>query len=214
MIHLTKGQLLFDNPGMVVCDNTGYYDDGSSVLCAMVYAPDEPVSRFEAKFIAFGSMVYNIAEPEKLLEEIKKIDPETLFGKNNGQVNADKIVEKIQMVESQDTVPANNEKKEDDSESEPEVVENATSTAPIINNNDQNIPVTEDVLGTSTTTVSTSSTTPVVVDDVPPVVVPSDIPPQVEEVVPVIENVIEELGNVSEVIEQVVDTNTAGGTAN
>lgn len=209
MIHLTKGQPLFENPAMVIYDNTGHYDDGATILCAMVYAPDEPVCRYEAKFVAFGSMVYNIAEPEKLLEEIRKIDPETLFGKNNGQVNADKIVEKIQMSESQDAVPESNEEKDDDSDEavEVDVVENnATSTEAIVNSDDQNIPSSEEVLGTATSTVSTSSTTPTGIEDSQPALTPSDVTPQVEEIVPVIENVIEELSNVSEVIEKVVDT--------
>ncbi|MEY4602506.1 MAG: hypothetical protein RL292_447 [Candidatus Parcubacteria bacterium] len=103
MIYLTKGQQLFDNPGMVVYDQTGYYDDGSSVICAAAYAPEEPLCRYEAKFIAYGNLVYNITDPEKLMEQVLEIDQKSLFGKNNQDVATDKVVENIQTVDSADT---------------------------------------------------------------------------------------------------------------
>ncbi len=102
MIHLEKGQKLFENEGMVMYDQTGYYNDDDSVICAMVYAPEEPVCRYEAKFVAYGSNVYNITDPEKLMEEIKKIDPETLFGKKNENVREQQIVDSIQTNVSED----------------------------------------------------------------------------------------------------------------
>lgn len=95
MIFLTKGQTLYDNPGMVIYDQTGYYEDGDSVICAAVSFPEEPVCRYEAKFIAYGSMVYTIADPDLLLEEVKKINPDTLFGKTNADRALDKLVNDI-----------------------------------------------------------------------------------------------------------------------
>ena len=62
MIYLTKGQKLLDSPGMVVCDPTGYYNDGDSVACAAWHMPEEPICRYEAKFIAYGGMVYEITD--------------------------------------------------------------------------------------------------------------------------------------------------------
>lgn len=43
MIYLTKGQKLFNNEGLVVYDPTGYYEDGATVVCAMIFNPEEPV---------------------------------------------------------------------------------------------------------------------------------------------------------------------------
>lgn len=113
MIHLTKGQALFENPTMVVYDPTGYYNDGDPVVCASVVAPEEPICRYEAKFVAYGGMVYTIADEEKLMEEVIKIDPENLLGKNNEDVALDKMVENIQTVATEEipttTVPENTE---------------------------------------------------------------------------------------------------------
>ncbi len=100
MIYLTKGQKLFNNEGLVVYDPTGYYEDGATVVCAMIFNPEEPVCRYEAKFIAYGDQVYNISDEEKLVEEIKKIDSETLLGKTKEEVTADKLVQDIQTVDS------------------------------------------------------------------------------------------------------------------
>jgi hypothetical protein len=114
MIYLTKGQKLFNNEGMVVCDPTGYYEDGVTVACAVFHSPDEPVFRYEAKFIAYGDQVYNIADEKKLMEEILKIDPESLFGKTNAEVVVDNLVNEIKTVDSptpeltQDAVDINN----------------------------------------------------------------------------------------------------------
>jgi hypothetical protein len=101
MVYLTKGQKLFENDAMVVYDQTGYYEDDASVICAMAFAPEEPVCRYEAKFVAYGGMVYAISEPEKLLEEVIKIDPKSLFGKSNANLAADRVVENIQTVDSE-----------------------------------------------------------------------------------------------------------------
>jgi hypothetical protein len=209
MIYLTKGQPLYDNPGIVVCDNTGYYEDGSSVLCAMAFAPDEPVSRFEAKFIAFGPMVYNISEPEKLLEEIQKIDPQTLFGKNSAEIKLDKAIEKIQTVESEENNPSPAEEAPsdvaDDSEENNQIIPDPAQPEPTPSQ-------TPEVVDLATSTVPVSSTTPVIDADIPSVASTTDpVIPVVEEVVPVLENVIDQLSDVSETIEQVVDTTQATG---
>ncbi len=122
MIYLTKGQTLFENPSMVVFDSSGYYEDGIPVICASLLNPDEPVCRYEAKFVAYGSQVYSISDEEKLLEEVLKIDGATLLGKTSEDVDVDKMLEKIETGSPEDTA-----KKEDlvteDSIKEPELVE-------------------------------------------------------------------------------------------
>ncbi len=95
MIYLTKGKTLVDNPGMVVFDSTGYYNDGDSVICASAGSPEEPVCRFEAKYITYGSVVYSVSNPEELMAEILKMDPVSLFGKDSHEIAVDKMVEKI-----------------------------------------------------------------------------------------------------------------------
>jgi hypothetical protein len=100
MIYLTKGQKLFDNPSLVVYDQTGYYNDGDSVICAGVTSPNEPVCRYEAKFVAYGGIVYSVADSDALMEQILAIDPKTLFGKDSQQVAVDKMVEAIVPQES------------------------------------------------------------------------------------------------------------------
>ncbi len=95
MIYLKKGQTLADNPGMVVYDPTGYYNDGDSIVCAPVFAPEEPACRYEAQYIAYGGMIYSVSNPDELMEQILKIDPETLFGKDSKQVALDKMVDQI-----------------------------------------------------------------------------------------------------------------------
>jgi hypothetical protein len=95
MIYLKKGQAIFDNPSMVVYDPTGYYDDGTSVICAPVFAPEEPACRYEAKYIAYGGIVYAVSNEEDLLKQILEIDPKSLFGKDSKQVAVDKIIDTI-----------------------------------------------------------------------------------------------------------------------
>ena len=95
MIYLKKGQPLFDNPGMVVYDSTGYYNDGDSIVCAPVFAPEEPACRYEAQYIAYGGMIYSVSDQDELMKKILELDPKTLFGKDSQQVAVDKIVEQI-----------------------------------------------------------------------------------------------------------------------
>lgn len=164
MIFLTKGQPLVDNPGLVVCDPTGYYNDGDSIACAPYHMPDEPIYRYEAKFIAFGGMVYEITDEEKLLEEVKKLNPETLFGKNKEEVAIDKIVENIVKQESSEYVsnPVNEEPTVEEVVLPPTTepvelpaveIDNSSTTTPIIT------PVSEPILN-----LDTSTTTPAVVE--------------------------------------------------
>lgn len=214
MIHLEKGQKLFDNQGMVVYDQTGYYNDGDSVICAMVYSPDEPSCRFEAKFIAFGNIVYSISDPEKLLEEVKKINPETLFGKNKEEIAVDKMVENIKVAESEDLSVSENIPEE-----EAVLGENTENQAMIEEEVVQEVVVPEEIIpepsatNTSSTTPATVEVTDIVTEPVvEPVVEPVIEPvsePVIDQVIPVIDNVINDLNKISDVIESVTDTSTS-----
>lgn len=82
MIYLEKGQFVAENDDLVVCDLTDTYLDTDMVLCAKKDTPDEPYCKFEAKFIAYGGVVYAVSDEEKLLEEVKKNDPDTLLSVN------------------------------------------------------------------------------------------------------------------------------------
>lgn len=155
MIYLTKGQKLFENPSMVVYDPTGYYNDGDSVICAGATSPNEPACRYEAKFVAYGGIVYSVADPDALMEQILAIDPKTLFGKDSQQVAVDKMVEEI--------VPQESGVLTEDATTE--VIDTATTTPQI------NVPQTStttpqvnlpETPQTSTTTpeINTSTTTP------------------------------------------------------
>lgn len=95
MIFLTKGQTVINNPGLVVYDQTGYYEDGDTVVCASVLSPEEPVCRYEAKYIAYGGMVYSVTNEEELMKEILKMDAETLFGRDRSQFNADQLLKRV-----------------------------------------------------------------------------------------------------------------------
>ena len=123
MIYITKGQILFDNPSMVVCDQTGYYNDGDPIICASAQTPDEPACRYEAKFIAYGGNVYSITDSEKLAEEILKTDPASLFGKDGQAIAEEKMIENIEKVDTQikpeETIPE--PEIEPETEQEPEI---------------------------------------------------------------------------------------------
>lgn len=185
MIYLQKGQPLFENKGMVVCDETGYYEDGATVVCAPLFAPDEPACRFEAKFIAYGSQVYNITDQDKLMEEINKIDPKNLLGKSTEEVSIDNMVKNIQTTESsQDTgtdasIPTITDQGTPDITQSELPQDNTSTTTPQVNSFDTTV-VPDTDTGTST----------------------------VDQVVPKIENVIEELKQVSDVVEQAVATSS------
>jgi hypothetical protein len=183
MIYLTKGQALFDNPGMVVCDQTGYYEDASSVICAVAYAPEEPVCRYEAKFIAYGNLVYSITDPEKLMEEVIKIDPKSLFNKSSQDVAVDKVVNNIQTVESSDV--------------------DETAKTPIINPEQ-----VDDALASTTSPVVVDNTFPTTtpVTTEPQKSIVPEVSTKIEEIVPVVESVIEDLTKVSEIVESVSTT--------
>lgn len=173
MIFLTKGQTLYDNPGMVTYDPTGYYEDGDSVICAVAAFPEEPVCRYEAKFVAYGDMVYNIADPDALLEEVKKINPDTLFGKTNTEKVASDIVNNIQMADSQNPT----------TESVEIPTEEVASSTPSIDLPTEPTPITD----VSTTTQAVS---PVDVSTTTPAL---PIPEETAPSVPNIEQVIESL---------------------
>lgn len=134
MIYLTKGQKLTDNPSMVVYDQTGYYNDGDSIICASAAMPNEPLVRYEAKFIAYGGMVYSISNTDELLAEVMKLDPDSLFGKDSKQVAVDKVVEDIVPQESGDTPSTEQVEETEVTENTEtsEVAESATTTPPII----------------------------------------------------------------------------------
>lgn len=168
MIYLKKGQTLFDNPGMVVYDQTGYYDDGTSIICAPIFAPEEPACRYEAKYIAYGGVVYSISNEEELLKQILELDPKSLFGKDGKQVAIDKVTDNI-VTQATSEVPDESQKEKDEEkvvEEEPEPVVETPTTTP-------EETVTED-----------ASVTPPVVDVTPT----TDLPPTTtppEELLPV-----------------------------
>jgi len=149
MIHLKKGQVLKDNPTLVVYDPTGYYRDEDSVICASVSLPEEPVCRFEAKYVAYGGIVYSISNPEELMAEVLKIDPETLFGKTNENIAVNKMVEEIIPQESGEA-----------QQSEPEKIVEEDVTIPTDTS-------------TSTSTPTTSTTTPEIILPEEPIISPA-----------------------------------------
>lgn len=152
MIYLKKGQVLADNPTMVVYDQTGYYNDGDSIICAPAATPDEPAVRYEARFVAYGGMVYSISNPDELLAEIIKLDPKSLYGKDSQQVAIDRVVEEI-VPQKPGEVPVEEVNVTEEAET---LSENETSTTtPNI------IDVTPDTsTSTTTPTTTTSTTTP------------------------------------------------------
>ena len=188
MIYLKKGQKLFNNEGMVVCDPTGYYEDGSAVTCGMFFAPDDPVCSYEAKYIAYGDQVYNITDEEKLMEEIIKIDPNTLIGKTKEDISVDKMIEEIKTVENPtpETIPEENIEPEE--EEVTPVSETVETTTEIDENGDE-------VTTTTTTTITEEIIPEEVIEpvvDIPevpvidietPVITP-EIPVTPEEVIP------------------------------
>lgn len=179
MIYLRKGQKLSDNPSMVVYDPTGYYNDGDSVICASAGMPDEPACRYEAKYIAYGGFVYSISDPDELLEQIKKIDPTTLFGKDSKQVAVDKVVDDIVPQKSVDpttpteevtpvatttpqvTTPEPNQV----STTTPEIITptNQSTTTPAFTDTSTTTPTFTDTSTTTPTFGGTSTTTPEIV---------------------------------------------------
>ena len=119
MIKLEKGQKVFDKPNLVVYETSGYYNDGDPVICALESNPEEPVCRFEAQFIAYGSMVYAVTDQKKLMDEILKMDPASLFGKTTEQVAVDQKLQKI-VPEKPDENPEPTEEPTPEPEPEPE----------------------------------------------------------------------------------------------
>ncbi len=118
MIKLEKGQKVFDKPNLVVYETSGYYNDGDPVICALESNPEEPVCRFEAQFIAYGSMVYAVTDQKKLMDEILKMDPASLFGKTTEQVAVDQKLQKI-VPEKPDENPEPTEEPTPEPEPEP-----------------------------------------------------------------------------------------------
>lgn len=114
---------------MVVYDQTGYYNDGDSIICAAAITPEEPVCRYEARFVAYGGMVYSVSDPDELLAEIIKIDPKSLYGKDSQQVAVDKVIENI-VPQAEGVVPIVQTEEE---EEVPVVEETATTTPAVIN---------------------------------------------------------------------------------
>lgn len=80
MIHLERGQILIEDPELVVYDATGDYEDSDLIVCAKITSPDEPFSKCEAKYIAYGNMVYSISDAKELDKAIADIDPANNLG--------------------------------------------------------------------------------------------------------------------------------------
>jgi hypothetical protein len=180
MIYLKKEQALFNNEGMVVCDPTGYYEDGATVVCAMFHSVDEPVCSYEAKYIAYGDQVYNITDEKKLMEEIIKIDPNTLMGKTKEDINIDKMVEEIKTVDNPTPESIPEEEEIIDEEVDP-ISETVETTTEIDENGDEittttTTTITEEIIPDATEPIIDITETPVVepviVPDVPVVEIP------------------------------------------
>jgi hypothetical protein len=164
MIYLKKGQTLFDNPGMVVYDQTGYYDDGTSIICAPIFAPEEPACRYEAKYIAYGGVVYSISNEEELLKQILELDPKSLFGKDSKQVAIDKVTDNIvtqgtsEVTDENPKTEVEEEKKVEETEPE-QVVETPATTTPEVTV-PEDTSVTPPVVEVTPTTDFPPTTTP------------------------------------------------------
>ena len=158
MIYLTKGQPLSDNPNLVVYDPTGYYNDGDSVICAPVGTPEEPVCRYEAKYILYGGMVYSVSNPDDLMTEILKIDPASLFGKDSQQIAVDKMVDKIVPQESGQVTEEATTEEVDPTSDLP--TEEATSTNPKIE------PIDDQIIDLTSTTSPSTTIEPVLPDNI------------------------------------------------
>jgi Flp pilus assembly CpaF family ATPase len=174
MIYLTKGQTLFENPSMVVFESSGYYEDGSPVVCASAQLPDEPVCRFEAKFIAYGPQVYSIADEAILMEEVSKINPDSLFGKTKDEIEVDEMVSDIEMVDTADrtdSTPPVAVEPEVEPTNTPQVVPPmvdpvAASTVPIVD------PSTSTTTPIIDVTLPEATTTPPIIPDVATTTIP------------------------------------------
>lgn len=128
MIYLTKGQILLNNPGLVVHSPTGYYEDGDSILCAAIFLPEEPICRFEAKYIAYGDLVYSITDEKKLMEEVENINPETLFGKTSENISVDEMMDKIKKTEKINEEDLKEDKINEEDEDMEEIEDNVEET--------------------------------------------------------------------------------------
>lgn len=201
MIYLKKGQKLFSNEGMVVADPTGYYEDGSVVLCAMFHSPNEPVCSYEAKYIAYGDQVYNMTSEEDLIKEIEKIDPNTLIGKTAKDVNLDKLIEEIQTVDNPtpELVPDKAFVETEQVTGQPEVpVVEPTVEAPIVEPTVESV-VTQDrtpeIIPIIETPVEVSTTTPPVLEEIVPINIEastttSDILEKIEEATTTVSDIV------------------------
>lgn len=174
MIYLTKGQKLFDDKGMVVCDPTGYYEDGTAVACAVFHSPEEPIFRYEARFIAYGDQVYNIADDKKLMEEIIKIDPNTLLGKTKEDISVDEMVEKIEIVDNPtpESIP-------EEIPEEVEPISETVETTTEIDENGNEVTTTTITEETIPEDIDTDTTIPVVDE---PVIIP-ELPVEAETII-------------------------------
>ena len=175
MIYLKKGQPLADASNILVYDATGYYNDGDSVICAGIGAPEEPAYRYEAKYIAYGGMVYSISDPDLLLKQVLELDPKSLFGKDSQQVAIDKIVE--------DIVP----QKTENLEVEPEKIEEEKieeeETPPEPTTEEVDVPLPEVVIPETTPVIPTTPTsTPTSIPTTPPT--PEVVLPETTPVIP------------------------------
>lgn len=178
MIYLKKGQVLKDNPTLVVYDSTGYYRDEDSIICSSVILPEEPVCRFEAKFVAYGGIVYSISNPEELMAEVLKIDPETLFGKTNDNIAVDKMVQDIVPQESgvvEQDIPQQEEVVPEETIPEEETPTEEIPPPPEIIIPEE--PITPPIIDNTSTTTSTTTPETIIPPVVEPVVEPIPVTP-------------------------------------
>jgi len=166
MIYLTKGQKLFGNEGMVVYDQTGYYEDNAPIVCAMVFAPEDSVCRYEAKFVAYGDTVYSITDESVLMEQVNAIDPNSLFGKTSVDIKEDKKIEEIETVDQSEAKEVKDEEKE-----EPEL-----DPEPIPEKEPVPVPESEPILEPEPTPTPEPEVIPAPVPEVPTEVVPEIVP--------------------------------------
>ena len=75
MIHIEQNQKIPENENLRVYSISGDYSDNDLILCYELSDPQTPISSLQAQFIAYGSIVYQFNEPEKLGEAIISVDP-------------------------------------------------------------------------------------------------------------------------------------------
>lgn len=75
MVPITKGDRVPEAEDLIISAESGDYNDVDLILCAQSSEPEVPTAMYQAQYLRYGNLVYQMDTPEALGAAIVAIEP-------------------------------------------------------------------------------------------------------------------------------------------